>query len=259
MSRALPIGGRAKEGFAMNAWRSLALLLVLLTVPLAAQAFTLEDLTVPGAQFTAGPLVFSDFTIFLLRNPSGFALPTSLTDISVVPLDVGGFTLASTWEASGRFSSAELLMTFTAATTVAAPISDLIFSVQQVVVDGNTGAGFFAVASITPGGSTPFLSASANPPNPFEDFPPEVIGSLSSHVRISPTATSRIDMFVNVAGGSCSGMVFPCDDGFARFTDPTLTFALEAPEPSAFWLFGLISCALPLVSRRIAGRNRRCS
>jgi hypothetical protein len=236
----------------MNRWRSLGLLLVLLTIPPAAQAFTLEDLTVPGAQFAAGPLVFSDFTIFFSRNPSCCALPTSLTDISVVPLDVGGFTLASTWEASGRFSSAELFMTFTAATTVAAPIGDVILSVQQVVVDGNTGAGFFASAGISGGVQGTNLFASANPPNPFENFPPEVIGSLSSQFRIGPTATSRFRMDVTTFGGACSGMEFPCDDGFARFTDPRLTFVLETPEPSAFWLLGLISCALPLIRRRIA-------
>ena len=236
----------------MNTWRSVALLLVLLIVPPAAQAFTLEDLTVPGAQFTAGPLVFSDFTIFLLRNPSGFALPTSfLTDISVVPLDVGGFTLASTWEASGEFASAQLTMTFTAATTVSAPIGDLILSVEQVVVAGNIGASLGASAG-TSGFRTSFF-ASANPPHPFEPFPPEVIGSLSSHVRISPTATSRFGMEVSTYGGACSGFAHPCDDGFVTFTDPTLRFALEAPEPSAFWLLGLISCALPLVRRRIAG------
>lgn len=242
----------------MNTWRSVALLLVLLIVPPAAYAFTLEDLNVAGAEFTAGPLVFRDFTISLLRACC-FSLPTSLTDISVVPLDAGGFTLASTWATSGEFESAELLMSFTAATTVSAPIGDLILSVEQVVVDGNIGAAFGASAGITPGGPSTSVFASANPPNQFEDFPPEVIGSLSSHVRISPTATSRFGMVVSTYGGACSGMTFPCDDGFVTFTDPTLRFALEAPEPSAFWLLGLISCALPLVRRRIATPRERAA
>ena len=247
----------------MNRWRSLGLLLVLLTIPPAALAATLADLTVPGAQFTAGPLVFRDFDIFYL-NPTSCcgccALPASLADISVVPLDVGGFTLASNWEASGRFVGAHLTMTFTAATTVAAPIGDFIFSVQQVVVDGNVGAGFFASAGITPGGPDANLFASANPPNPFENFPPEVIGSLSSHVPISPTATSsfRMDVFID-GGPPCTGVAFPCDDGFVRFADPGLTFVLQTPEPSAFWLLGLISCGLPLVRRRIATPRERAA
>ena len=55
----------------MNTWRSMAaLLLVLLIVPPAAQAFTLEDLTVPGAPFTAGPLVFRDFDASVLSTIS---------------------------------------------------------------------------------------------------------------------------------------------------------------------------------------------
>jgi hypothetical protein len=240
----------------MSAWRSVALLLVLLTIPPSAHAaLTLEDLRVPGAQFAAGPLVFRDFNINYLPNSTCCgccALPASLADISVVPLDVGGFTLGSNWAASGRFVAAELRMTFTAATTVSAPIGDLILSVEQVVVVGNIGAGLFALAGTTPRGPGTSLSASANPLDPFVLNPPLEIGSLSSHARISPTATSGFFMDVLTFGGACSGFAYPCDDGFVTFTDPTLRFALEAPEPSVFWLFGLISCTLPFLRRRVA-------
>jgi len=46
-------------------------------------------------QFTAGPLVFRDFVARVV-DVSGDALPNNLAFIPVMPLDVGGFTLATT-------------------------------------------------------------------------------------------------------------------------------------------------------------------
>ena len=147
----------------MNTWRSVALLLVLVTVPPTAHAaLTLADLIVPGAKFTAGPLVFSDFATDFIRTNQNVS-PVSLTDISVVPLDVGGFTLGSTWEAIGRGASASMaLMTFTTQTTGSAPIGDVILSVDQVVVAGNIGAAVFATAFMYPSGpNTSFVGSGA--------------------------------------------------------------------------------------------------
>jgi hypothetical protein len=122
----------------MNTWRSVALLLVLVTVPPTAQAFTLEDLNVAGAEFTAGPLVFRDFTSFLFSTVS--ASPNSLADISVLPLDVGGFSLETSFIASGRFETAELM---TVATTGSAPIEGFTLDVNAFAV-GNLASAFLS-------------------------------------------------------------------------------------------------------------------
>ena len=144
------------RGVSMNRWRSLGLLLVCRQSPAALAATHCSR-----AQFTAGPLVFRDFDIVYL-NPTSCCGRWPFTrlfgDISVVPLDVGGFTLASNWEASERFVGAHLTMTFTAATTVAAPIGDFIFSVQTWLFYGNVGAKFPCRWGMTRLGRTPTCS-----------------------------------------------------------------------------------------------------
>ncbi len=167
----------------MSTWRSVALLLVLLIVPPAAQAFTLEDLTVPGAQFTAGPLVFRDFDASVLSTVS--ASPNSLADISVLPLDVGGFTLETTFFVSGRFETADLMMTFTVATTGSAPIGGFTLDVNA-----------FAVGNL----ASAFLSA---PPASLSVLAPKEGGPLSSHVRIDPTDTLGLSLLVSAFEGAC--------------------------------------------------------
>ena len=218
--------------------RTVLLLFMLLTIPLSTQALTLEDLTSPGAQFTAGPLVFRNFAAtFVDRIGDPGISPVNLESIPVVPLDVGGFTLATTFSATGIGSRGILgfNMTFTAETTGFAPIIGLTSSVQDM------GAfGFDAFASLEIGG-TAFLVQTFPPDNA-----PDILGSASMHRQLSPTNTLDTSLSTSLhAGAACSPEVpFSCA-GSVSFRNPTVTFQVaQVPEPSVFWLFGLVAVGL---------------
>ena len=176
-----------------SSWRCVIVLFSILAAPLYGHAVTLQDLTIPGASFTASPATYTDFQILFSRTFG--TTPLSLADVNITPFGAG-FVLSPSFSAIGKAEDIDLHMHFT---VHSASITG--FGVGGTVIAGGGGGGtLFARDDIgdTAGGSvstTEFQQATFFPISQFD--------------VIAPTSILHVDFFVGADNLPCS-VSLPC-------------------------------------------------